>query len=107
MISYHYFNVIVKEHKKSADRMLKELIECYQLVKEIKGRFRQLDAVRQESSLRVDILQKDVEDLEEEKRVSRSRTENLTVQRDVIRQKLGAATRAKVEADIQLKTAQC
>ncbi len=81
--------------------------QTYQLVKEIKERFRQLDAVRQESSLRVDILQKNVEEMEEEERVSRSRTENLTVQRDVIRQKLGAATRAKVEADIQLKTIQC
>lgn len=87
----------------SSDRMS----QTYQLVKEIKERFRQLDAVRQESSLRVDILQKNVEEMEEEERVSRSRTENLTVQRDVIRQKLGAATRAKVEADIQLKTIQC
>ena len=77
------------------------------LFKEIEEKFRQLDAIRQESSGRVNVLRKKVEKMEEEERVSLSYIDRLTSKREVINQKIADATCASLQADIQLKTIQC
>ena len=76
------------------------------LQKKIEEGFRQLNVIRQDSSARLEILRKNVKEMEEKERVSRSRLDNLTIQRDIIHQKLKDTKRDKIEFEIELRMIQ-
>lgn len=76
------------------------------LQKKIEEGFRQLIAIRKDSSARLDILRKNVKEMEEKERISRSRVDTLTVERDITYQKLKDARRDKIEFEIEVRMIQ-